>query len=152
MTTGFQPGNFVIVAARPGMGKTSFALNMAVAAARECGAPIAFFSLEMSNNELIQRLICSEARISMNDMRRGNIKPHQWEEISRAMGTLNELPIYLDDLGALTVSDVRSRCRRLKSTVGLGCDLHRLPAARCAPACSRATPIATKSFRRSAAR
>jgi replicative DNA helicase len=55
----------------------------------------------------------------MNDMRRGNIKPHQWEEISRAMGTLNDLPIYLDDLGALTVSDVRSRCRRLKSTVGL---------------------------------
>jgi replicative DNA helicase len=119
MTTGFQPGNFVIVAARPGMGKTSFALNMAVAAAREECGPIAFFSLEMSNNELIQRLICSEARISMNDMRRGNIKPHQWEEISRAMGTLNELPIYLDDMGALTISDVRSRCRRLKSTVGL---------------------------------
>lgn len=119
MTTGFQAGNFVIVAARPGMGKTSFALNMAVAAAREGEGPIAFFSLEMSNSELIQRLICSEARISMNDMRKGNIKPHQWEEISKAMGTLNDLPIYLDDLGALTVSDVRSRCRRLKSTVGL---------------------------------
>jgi len=120
MTTGFQPGNFVIIAARPGMGKTSFALNMAVAAAREANAsPVAFFSLEMSNNELIQRLICSEARISMNDMRRGNIKTHQWEEISRAMGAINDLPIYLDDLGALTVSDLRSRCRRLKSTVGL---------------------------------
>jgi replicative DNA helicase len=119
MTTGFQPGNFVIVAARPGMGKTSFALNMAVSAARESGEPIAFFSLEMSNNELIQRLICAEARISMNDMRRGNIKQHQWEDISRAMGMLNELPIYLDDVGALTVSDVRSRCRRLKSTGGL---------------------------------
>jgi replicative DNA helicase len=120
MTTGFQPGNFVIVAGRPGMGKTSFALNMAVAAAREERAPIAFFSLEMSNSELIERLICSEARISMNDMRRGNIKPHQWEEISRAMGDINDLPIYLDDMGALTVSDVRSRCRRLKSTTGLG--------------------------------
>jgi replicative DNA helicase len=119
MTTGFQPGNFVIIAGRPGMGKTSFALNMAVAAAREEVEPIAFFSLEMSNSELIQRLICAEARISMNDMRRGNIKAHQWEDISRAMGSLNELPIYLDDLGALTVSDVRSRCRRLKSTVGL---------------------------------
>lgn len=120
MTTGFQPGNFVIVAARPGMGKSSFALNMAVAAARTEGAPIAFFSLEMSNNELIQRLICSEARISMNHMRRGNIKDNQWELISNAMGAINDLPIYLDDLGALTVSDVRSRCRRLKSTVGLG--------------------------------
>ncbi len=120
MTTGFQPGNFVIIAARPGMGKSSFALNMAVAAARVESEPIAFFSLEMSNNELIQRLICAEARISMNDMRRGNIKQHQWEEISRAMGLLNELPLYLDDLGALTISDVRSRCRRLKSTGGLG--------------------------------
>jgi replicative DNA helicase len=119
MTTGFQPGNFIIIAARPGMGKSSFALNMAVAAAREAGEPIAFFSLEMSNNELIQRLICAEARISMNDMRRGNIKQHQWEDISRAMGTLNDLPIYLDDLGALTIADVRSRCRRLRSTAGL---------------------------------
>jgi replicative DNA helicase len=119
MTTGFQPGNFVIIAARPGMGKSSFALNMAVAAAREENAPIAFFSLEMSNSELIQRMICSEARISMNHMRRGNIQPHQWESMSQAMGALNDLPIYLDDMGALTVSDVRSRCRRLKSTVGL---------------------------------
>jgi replicative DNA helicase len=120
MTTGFQPGNFIIVAARPGMGKTSFALNMAVAAARECNEPIAFFSLEMSNNELVQRLICSDARLSMHDMRRGNIKPHQWEDISRAMGNLNELPIFLDDSGGLSVTEVRSRCRRLKSTKGLG--------------------------------
>jgi replicative DNA helicase len=120
VTTGFQPGNFVIVAARPGMGKTSFALNMAVAAARESqGDAIAFFSLEMSNYELIQRLICSEARISMHDMRRGNIREHQWEDISRAMGALNDLPIYLDDSGGLTVTEVRSRCRRLKSTTGL---------------------------------
>jgi len=79
MTTGFQPGNFVIVAARPGMGKTSFALNMTVAAARESQKPIAFFSLEMSNDELLQRLICSESRISMHDLRRGNIKQHQWK-------------------------------------------------------------------------
>ena len=118
MTTGFQPGNFIIIAARPGMGKTSFALNMAVAAAREAGEPIAFFSLEMSNNELIQRLICSEARISMNDMRRVNIKGHQWESISGAMEMLDHLPIYLDDVGALTVSDVRNRCRLLKKTSG----------------------------------
>jgi replicative DNA helicase len=120
MTTGFQPGNFIILAARPGMGKTSFALNMAVAAAREAQESCAFFSLEMSNNELVQRLICSEARLSMHDMRRGNIKPHQWEDISRAMGSLNELPIFLDDQGGLSISEVRSRCRRLKSTGGLG--------------------------------
>ncbi len=116
MTTGFQPGNFVILAARPGMGKTSFALNMAVAAARENNEPVAFFSLEMSNDELVQRLICSEAELSMHDMRRGNIKQHQWEGISRAMSSLNELSIYLDDSGALSVTEVRSRCRRLKSS------------------------------------
>jgi len=119
MTTGFQPGNFIILAARPGMGKTSFALNMAVAAAREETDPVAFFSLEMSNDELVQRLICAEARISMHDMRRGNIKPHHWEKISDAMGVLNELPIYLDDAGGLSVSEIRSRCRRLKSSTGL---------------------------------
>jgi replicative DNA helicase len=119
MTTGFQPGNFIILAARPGMGKTSFALNMAVAAAREETDPVAFFSLEMSNDELVQRLICAEAHISMHDMRRGNIKPHHWEKISDAMGVLNELPIYLDDTGGLSVSEIRSRCRRLKSAGGL---------------------------------
>jgi replicative DNA helicase len=119
MTTGFQPGNFIILAARPGMGKTSFALNMAVAAAREESDPVAFFSLEMSNDELVQRLICAEAHISMHDMRRGNIKPHHWEKISDAMGVLNEMPIYLDDAGGLSVSEVRSRCRRLKSSHGL---------------------------------
>jgi replicative DNA helicase len=119
MTTGFQPGNFIILAARPGMGKTSFALNMAAMAAREETEPIAFFSLEMSNDELVQRLICAEAHISMHDMRRGNIKPHHWEKISDAMGVLNEMPIYLDDAGGLSVSEVRSRCRRLKSAHGL---------------------------------
>jgi replicative DNA helicase len=123
-TTGFQPTNFIIVAARPGMGKTSFALNAAVAAARESlergkGEPVALFSLEMSKDELVQRLISAEARLSMHDMRRGNIKPHQWEDISRAMGSLNELPLYLDETGGLTVSDMRSRCRRLKSRHGL---------------------------------
>lgn len=118
MTGGFQPGNFIIIAARPGMGKTSFALNMAVAAARDEGLPIAFFSLEMSSDELIQRLICSDARISMQDVRRGNIQGDQWEKISHAMGRLSDLPIYLDETGALTVTDIRHRCRRLKSLTG----------------------------------
>jgi replicative DNA helicase len=123
-TTGFQPGNFIIVAARPGMGKTSWALNAAVAAARESvergdGSPVAFFSLEMSNNELIQRLISADAKISMHDMRRGNVKQHQWEDISHAMSSLNEIPMYLDDSGGISVTEVRSRCRRLKSAHGL---------------------------------
>jgi replicative DNA helicase len=119
MTTGFQPGNFVIVAARPGMGKTSFALNVAAAAAARTKEPLAFFSLEMSKDELIQRLICAEARISMQNLRKGEIKEHHWDDISRAMGALAELPIYLDDTGGLSVADVRSRTRRLKATSGL---------------------------------
>lgn len=119
MTTGFQPGNFIIIAARPGMGKTSFALNMAALAAREEHEPMAFFSLEMSNDEIVQRFICAEAHLSMHDMRRGNIKQHHWEKISDAMGVLNELPIYLDDSGGLSISEIRSRCRRLKSGNGL---------------------------------
>ncbi|HEY5257250.1 MAG TPA: replicative DNA helicase [Candidatus Baltobacteraceae bacterium] len=124
MTTGFQPGNFVIVAARPGMGKTSFALNMAVAVARETIAegktdPVAFFSLEMSNNEMIERLISSESGISMHDMRSGRIRDHQWDAIGRAMGHLNDLPIYLDETGGISVSEIRSRARRLKSAHGL---------------------------------
>ncbi len=120
MTTGLQPGNMIILAARPAMGKTSLALNMAAAAAETERQPIAFFSLEMTNDELVQRLICAEARLNSQDLRRGNIKPNQWEEISRAMGVLNELPIFLDDQGAITVSEIRSRCRRLKSAHGLG--------------------------------
>ena len=120
MTTGLQPGNFVIIAARPGMGKTSLALNMAAASAEAEKQPVAVFSLEMTNDELVQRLICAEARLNSIDLRKGNIKPHQWEEISRAMGLLNDLPIYLDDQGAITVSEIRSRCRRLKSAHGLG--------------------------------
>jgi replicative DNA helicase len=124
MTTGFQPGNFIIIAARPGMGKTSYALNMAVAVARETAAegksdPVAFFSLEMSNQELIERLISSESGISMHDMRSGRIRDQQWDSIGRAMGHLNDLPIFLDETGGITVTEIRSRARRLKATHGL---------------------------------
>lgn len=123
VTTGFQPTNFIIVAARPGMGKTSWALNAAVAAARESrdsgsGAPVAFFSLEMSNDELVQRFISSEARISVTDMRQGRIHDRQWEDLGHAMSALSELPIFLDDKGGLSVTEIRSRCRRLKSVHG----------------------------------
>lgn len=123
-TTGFQPTNFIIIAARPGMGKTSFALNAAVAAAREAlergnGEAVAFFSLEMSKDELVERLVSADARISMHDMRLGRIRDRQWEDLQGAMERLSELPLYLDDAGGLTVSELRSRCRRLKSRHGL---------------------------------
>jgi replicative DNA helicase len=118
-TAGFQPGNFVIIAARPAMGKTSMALTMAAAAAREEQKPIAFFSLEMTNDELVTRLLCAEARINAQHLRKGNIRDPDWEKISMGMSALSELPIYIDDSGTITVSEIRSRCRRLQSGDGL---------------------------------
>ncbi|MBV8689293.1 MAG: replicative DNA helicase, partial [Candidatus Eremiobacteraeota bacterium] len=120
MTTGLHPGNLVIVAARPGFGKTSLALNMAVATAKEDDLPVAFFSLEMTRDEIMQRLICAEANLNSLNIRKGNIRDRDWVTMSDAMGRLNELPIYLDDQGSITVPEIRSRCRRLKSLHGLG--------------------------------
>ncbi|MBV9972315.1 MAG: AAA family ATPase, partial [Candidatus Eremiobacteraeota bacterium] len=86
MTTGLHPGNLVIIAARPGFGKTSLALNMAVATAKEDALPVAVFSLEMTNDELMQRLICAEANLNSLNIRKGNIKDRDWVTMSDAMG------------------------------------------------------------------
>ncbi|MBC5811415.1 MAG: replicative DNA helicase [Candidatus Eremiobacteraeota bacterium] len=118
-TAGFQPGNFVILAARPAMGKTSMALTMAVAAAREAQKPIAFFSLEMTSEELVSRLLSAEARIDSQALRRAKIRDHEWEKISEGMSALSQIPIYIDDSGSVTVTEIRSRCRRLQSGEGL---------------------------------
>ncbi len=118
-TAGFQPGNFVILAARPAMGKTSMALTMAAAMAKEEQKPIAIFSLEMTNEELVSRLLSAEARINAQSLRRGAIKDDEWEKISLGMNALAQMPIYIDDSGAVTVTEVRSRCRRLQSGPGV---------------------------------
>ena len=118
-TAGWQPGNLIIVAARPAMGKTSMALNMAVSAAKDERLPVAIFSLEMTRQELVERFISSEGRLDASKLRRGTIKETEWEDIGKAMGVLHDLPIYLDDSGSVTVTEIRSRCRRLKSSVGL---------------------------------
>jgi replicative DNA helicase len=118
-TAGFQPGNLIILAARPAMGKTSLALNMAVHAAKNERKPIAIFSLEMTKHELVERFISSEGRLDASKLRRGAIKESEWDEIGKAMGTLNDLPIFLDDSGSVTITEIRSRCRRLKSNTGL---------------------------------
>ncbi len=118
-TAGWQPGNLIILAARPAMGKTSLGLNMAVAAAKDEKKPIAVFSLEMTKQELVERLLSSEAKLDASKLRRGAIADRDWEKIGHAMGLLHELPIYLDDAGAPTVTEIRSRLRRLKSAHGL---------------------------------
>lgn len=120
-TAGFQPGNLVILAARPGMGKTSLALTMAAEAARIDQKPVAFFSLEMTNEELVQRLLASAARLDSQKLKRGNIHDHEWTTLSEAMSQLSTLPIYLDDSASVTMTEIRSRARRLKaSSNGLG--------------------------------
>jgi replicative DNA helicase len=118
-TAGFQPGNFIILAARPAMGKTSMALTMAVAAAREEKRPVAIFSLEMTSEELVSRLLAAEARIDSQSLRRAKIRDHEWDKISDGMSKLSQLPIFIDDSGSLSVTEIRSRCRRLQSGDGL---------------------------------
>ncbi len=118
-TTGFQPGELIIIAARPSMGKTSLGLNIAMNAAKGAGKRVAVFSLEMSNDQLVQRFLSMEARIDAQALRTGNIKDKEWGEITHAMGVLAEVPISVDDSAALTVGEVRSRSRRLAATTGL---------------------------------
>lgn len=120
-TAGFQPGNFVVLGARPAMGKTSMALTMATSAAREEQKPIAFFSLEMTSDELVGRLLSAEARIDSQSLRRAKIADHEWEKISEGMSALSQIPLYLDDSGSISVAEIRSRCRRLQSASGLAC-------------------------------
>lgn len=123
MTAGLQPSNLIILAARPAMGKTSLALTLAANAASRVEKPIAIFSLEMSNDELIQRFLSLTARIDAHKMRTGRLESRgaddDWEKLSRAMSIISEWPVYLDDQGGLTVADIRSRSRRLMAAQGL---------------------------------
>lgn len=110
--TGLRPGNFVIIAARPAIGKTAFALNLAINAAK-AGVSIAFFSLEMSSVELAQRLIASEAHVGLQNLRSGTINPQtEWENIIRASGRLSELDFWVDDTPGSTILEIRAKARR----------------------------------------
>jgi replicative DNA helicase len=100
------------------MGKTSFALGMAAHAALTARKPVLFFSLEMSNLELSQRLLCSEAKVDSTRVRNGHLQPDDWKKISGAMGRLGEAPIWIDDNPNLTIMEIRAKARRLKSQVG----------------------------------
>ncbi len=117
LTAGFQPGDFIIVAGRPSMGKTAFALNVAVNAATHIRrpVPVAIFSLEMSAESLIRRLICSEARISFSKLSRGMINNEEYTRVVKALGSLSEAKIYIDDSTGLNALEVRARARRLKA-------------------------------------
>jgi replicative DNA helicase len=121
MTNGFQTSDLIIVAARPSMGKTAFALNIAQHIAIEKKVPVAIFSLEMSKEQLVQRMLCSEAQIDSHRIRTGQLQNNDWARLSMAMGKLGEAPIYFDDSAVVTALDIRAKCRRLKmETKNLG--------------------------------
>uniref|UniRef100_A0A7C6A9A6 Replicative DNA helicase n=1 Tax=candidate division WOR-3 bacterium TaxID=2052148 RepID=A0A7C6A9A6_UNCW3 len=114
-TCGFQPGDLIIIAGRPSMGKTALALNIGVNVALRNNVPIAIFSLEMSREMLAQRIICAEARISMRDLRRGRLSRRDWTKLTTALGPISQARIYIDDSAALPVLEIRAKARRLKS-------------------------------------
>ncbi|NDY41436.1 replicative DNA helicase [Dissulfurirhabdus thermomarina] len=120
MTAGLQPADLIIVAGRPSMGKTAFALNIAQHAALEHGVPVAVFSLEMSKEQLALRLLCSEARVDAQKVRTGFLSEQDWPRLIRAAGNLSEARIFIDDTPALSVLEMRAKARRLKAEHGLG--------------------------------
>ena len=116
--SGLQPSNLLIVGARPGCGKTSFALGMAAYASVKERLPVLFFSLEMSHTEVTQRLLSAEAKVEATKLRNGKLNDNDWKKISHAIGRLSEAPLYIDDNPALTVMEMRAKARRLKSKLG----------------------------------
>ncbi len=115
LTSGFQPGNLVIIAARPSMGKSAFGLCIAANLAVRHERPVALFTLEMSKAEVTQRLMCSEAKVESNRLRSGKLAPDDWPRLTAACDTLMKAPIYVDDAGSITMMEIRSKARRLKS-------------------------------------
>ena len=118
-TSGFQKGDMVLVAARPSMGKTTFALNMAEFASLRSGKNVVVFSLEMSKEQLAYKLLCSAASIDMLRLRTGDLEDKDWESISRALGPLSAAKIFIDDTPGLSVVEMRSKCRRLQIEHGI---------------------------------
>ncbi len=120
MLSGLQPADFIVVAGRPAMGKSSFAMGLAEHAALIQRAPVAMFSLEMSKEHLVQRLLCSHARINAHNVRSGRLSNTDWPKLTQAAGKLSEAPIYIDDTPGVSVLELRARARRLKARHGIG--------------------------------
>ena len=119
ITSGFQPSDFIIIAARPSVGKTALALNIAVNAALKIKQPVAIFSIEMSREQLALRMICSHARLDSHRLRTGRLTDDDWTRLSRATSTLSDAPIFIDDSTDITPMAMRAKCRRLKAEAGL---------------------------------
>ncbi|MDP2424593.1 MAG: replicative DNA helicase [Bacteroidales bacterium] len=114
-TAGWQKSDLIIIAARPGMGKTSFVLTMARNIAVDFKQPIAFFSLEMSAIQLVTRLIAAESMLPAEKLKKGTLESHEWQQLNTKIKDLEKAPIYIDDTPALTIFELRAKCRRLKA-------------------------------------
>ena len=115
ITSGFQEGNLVIVAARPGMGKSALGLGFAANVAVRTQQPVALFTLEMSKAEVTQRLMCAEAKVELHRLRTGRLAADDWPRLTAACDRLAKAPLYVDDTGSITMMEIRSKARRLKS-------------------------------------
>ena len=120
MTAGLQPSDLVIVAARPSMGKTAFALNMAMRAAVQDDVPVAIYSLEMSMDQLMMRMLCAWGKVDLSHLRRGYLDDAEWARLYAAADVLGKAPLFIDDTPALSPLELRARTRRLKAESGVG--------------------------------
>ncbi|WP_106495715.1 replicative DNA helicase [Lentibacillus sp. Marseille-P4043] len=120
ITSGFQRNDLIIIAARPSVGKTAFALNIAQNVAINTDENVAIFSLEMGAEQLVQRMLCAEGNIDAQRLRTGSLESDDWSKLTMAMGSLSNAGIYIDDSPGIRVSEIRSKCRRLKQEHGLG--------------------------------
>ncbi|OGC11207.1 replicative DNA helicase [candidate division WOR-1 bacterium RIFOXYA12_FULL_52_29] len=120
MTAGFQNSELIILAARPSVGKTAFALNIAQDVAIRSKIPVAIFSLEMSKESLAQRMLCAEAEIEQQKLKTATLSDTGWKKLTRALGRLSEAPIYIDDSASMSSTEIRAKARRLKLEKGLG--------------------------------
>lgn len=121
MTSGMQPGELIIIAARPSMGKTAFSLNLAQHMALRAQKTVAYFSLEMGRDAVMMRVLASEARINMKDIRSGKIPDHVWPKLINVAGQVSDSKLYIDETSGVSPFEVRARARRLKAQVGLDC-------------------------------
>lgn len=119
-TAGLHGSELILVAARPAMGKTAFALNIATNAALRANVPVAIFSLEMSKDQLVNRMLCSEAMVDSNKVRTGKLDEEDWTKLAEAIGPLSEAGVYIDDTPGISVMEIRTKCRKLKMEKNIG--------------------------------
>lgn len=119
-TAGLHPSDLVLIAARPAMGKSAFALNIAANAALRANVPVVVFSLEMSKEQMVNRILCSEAMVDSNKVRTGKLDEEDWEKLAGSIGPLSEAEIYIDDTPGISVMEIRAKCRKLKLEKNIG--------------------------------